>query len=105
MFAHLDYRLVPAAGSVGLAVRTAWLDVSDERWLPAIEAAANRFSAQRQAQGRPVGWTAVEMVRVISHPVDTDLHAVEYNMLSSLRHRFDLHAEFQPDDLPSRQSE
>ncbi|TWT81666.1 hypothetical protein CA13_31190 [Planctomycetes bacterium CA13] len=97
LFAWLDFRLLPAEVSHGITLSTAWVDSADDRWLTAIESAITQFVAARESAGRPVGRTAIEMSRVISHPVDTDDHAVTYNMLRALEAQFEQHeVETQP---------
>lgn len=91
LFAWLDFRLLPS-DSLELAVTTAWLDDADDRWLPAINAAIESFVVSRASIGSPVGFTTIEMTRVISHPIDTDNYAVRYNMTRALEIQFKKHA-------------
>ena len=97
LFAWFDFRLFPSDAKSGITITAAWSDPDDNRWLPAINAAIAEFVAARGSEGRPVGDTAIEMVRVISHPVDTDDHAVQYNMLRALESQF---SRYEVDTLP-----
>ena len=91
IFAHFDARLVPSGEHSGIRVVEEWEDPEDGKWLAAVKEGVDRFVGQRVEAGRPVGHTSLVMLRVISHPVDTDAYAVARNVTSTLRIQFDAH--------------
>ncbi len=88
LFAWLDFRLKPS-DDANVSLTYVWRDANDERWNDAIRQGLNIFLSNRLLNGRRVGYTAIEMNRVISHPIDTDSHAVEYNMTRALEAAFE----------------
>lgn len=90
LFAWLDFRLIPSENA-DVSLSYVWRDARDERWNDAIRQGLNVFLNNRHNDGRKVGYTAIEMSRVISHPIDTDIHAVEYNMTRALEAAFQDH--------------
>lgn len=83
-FAHFDARLLPHDIEAGVAVFTAWQDPEDDVWLPAIRAGVSRFVEYRNKSSQPVARTALEMTRMITHPVDTFDDVVSGNVCSAL---------------------
>src|SRR5436190_7712945 len=91
LFAWLDFCLVPSKQQLGIEVTTNWLDASDDRWLPAIKSGVERFLAGRTEFQKPVGFTRIEMLRVIAHPEVTNDRAVRFNVFSALHDEFEEH--------------
>ncbi len=68
-----------------------WVEHGKEHWETAIHEGLNRFLDNRREAGKEVGYTRIEMQRVISHPIDTDEYAVRYNMTRALEEAFRNH--------------
>ena len=91
LFAGLDFRMMPSSDS-DVTLIFAWIEPENERWIDAIHNGLNKFLDDRRKVGQPVGYTRIEMKRVLSHPLDTDAYAVEYNMTRALETAFRDHA-------------
>ena len=90
LFAWFDFRLTPSE-DLDVTLTFARNEHENGRWEEAFHEGLNRFLNNRRAAGRAVGYTRIEIQRVISHPIDTDAHAVEYNMTRALEAAFQNH--------------
>lgn len=90
-FAHFDARLEPSGNHDGIRIATEWTNATDDRWLDSIERGVEQFVVERSAANRPVGNTTLVMLKVISHPIDTNETTLSRNVKTTLRTYFNEH--------------